>query len=184
MSVNRWVTPGAVGLVIAISGISSERRLDDTCDGPAQNAMRARVFRVHRCVGDRLAGWLTIGGRVAIDIAVANCRDRPPEVVVVLGVQYSDERVVEAKRHERHEARAVDDTHLLCGHELAYEGVIGGWCTDEPEPCRLGLLGCSLRTVLSAIVLDLIVVCCPLCAVQRNRRRWPKVGSLGYCERL
>src|SRR5258708_139113 len=127
---------------------ASERRLDDTRDGPAQDAVRTRVFRVHRCAGDRLPGCLTIGGRIAIDIAVANCRDRPPEVVMVLGVQYSDKRVVEPKRHERHEARAVDDTHLLCGYELAYEWVIGDRCTDEPEPGRLGLLGCSLRTVL------------------------------------
>src|ERR1700704_6015349 len=76
---------------------------------------------------------------VAINIAVANCRDRPPKIVMVFGIQYSDERVVETKRHDCHEACAVDDTHLLYGHELAYEGVIGDWCTDEPEPGRLGL---------------------------------------------
>ena len=54
----------------------SERRLDDTRDGAAEDAMRARVFRVHRSVVDRLPGRLAIGGRVAVDIAVANCRDR------------------------------------------------------------------------------------------------------------
>src|SRR5437870_3419851 len=59
----------------------SERRLDNTCDGAAKDAMRARVFRVHRRVVDRLPSSLTVSGRVAINIAIANCRDWPPEVV-------------------------------------------------------------------------------------------------------
>src|SRR4030095_16728514 len=59
--------------------IGPEHCLDDTCDAAAQDAMGARVFWVHRRVGDRLPRCLTICGRVAIDIAVANGRDRPPE---------------------------------------------------------------------------------------------------------
>src|ERR1700747_2009644 len=64
--------------------IGSERRLDDTGDGAALDAMRARVFRVHRRVGDRLPGCVTISGRIAIDIAIANGCDRSPKIVVVL----------------------------------------------------------------------------------------------------
>src|SRR5258705_5232182 len=103
----------------------SERLLDDTRNGAAQDAMRTRVFRVHRRSAYWLPGCLTIRGRVAIDITVANGRDRPPEVVMVLGVQHSNECIIEPKRHERHETRAVHDAHLLCGDELAYEGMIG-----------------------------------------------------------
>src|SRR6266849_1157575 len=142
-----------------------KNRLDDTRDAAALDAMRARVFRVHRRVGDRLPGCHNIRGRVAIDIAVTNCRDRPPEVVMVLGVQYGDDRVVEPDRLERHEARTVDDTHLLCDHELAYEGVIRHWSTHEPEPGSLGLLGRSLRTDPSSEAFQLVVVCCPLLAL-------------------
>src|SRR5271168_876632 len=61
----------------------SERRLDDPRDGAAGDAMRARVFRVHWRVVDRLPSRLTISGRVAINIAVANCSDWAPKVVMV-----------------------------------------------------------------------------------------------------
>src|SRR3981081_1195106 len=53
----------------------SERRLDGTRDAAAEDAMRARIFRVHRRVVDRLPSRLTIGGRIAISIAVTYCRD-------------------------------------------------------------------------------------------------------------
>src|SRR5215471_3189884 len=62
---------------------SSEHGLDDTRNAATLDAMRARIFRVHRRGGDRLPGCLTFGGWVAIDIAVADGRDRPPEVVMV-----------------------------------------------------------------------------------------------------
>jgi hypothetical protein len=38
--------------------------------------MRAGIFRMHRRVVDRLPSRLTIGGRVAVGIAVANGCDR------------------------------------------------------------------------------------------------------------
>src|SRR5262245_13914757 len=114
--------------------------------------MRARILRVHRRVLDRLRSWVTFGSRFAVDVTVANCRDWPPEVVVVLGVEYSDERVVEADCHERHESRAVGDTHLLRGRQLAQKGVIGLRTGHKPESRGFGLLGSSLQTDLSAIL--------------------------------
>src|SRR5215467_4671528 len=103
---------------------------------------------------------------------------------MVLGVEHSYERLVEPNRHERHEPSAVADTHLFCGYELAYERMIG-WRTDhEPEPGGLRLLRRTLGTGLPAIVLDLVVVGCPLLALQRDRRTWPKLGCLGHGERL
>src|SRR5262249_25221882 len=65
--------------------LAPERRLDNACDAAAQDAMRARVFRVHRRVGNRPPSCLAIRGRVVIDIGIANCRHWPPEIVVVLG---------------------------------------------------------------------------------------------------
>src|SRR5260370_1096810 len=141
--------------------------------------MRTRIFRVHRRVVDRLPSRLTVSGRVAINIAVANCRYWPPEVVMVFGVEHSYERVVEPNRHERHEPRAVAHTHLLCGHELAHERMIGWRTGQEPEPGGLGLLGRSLLTGLSAIVFELIEVCCPLFALERDRRALAPKSSGG-----
>ena len=59
---------------------------------------------------------------------------------MVLGVEYRDQSVVESERHERHEPRAVADTHLLSGYDLTRKGVIGLWSDHEPEPGSLGLL--------------------------------------------
>src|SRR5712664_4825468 len=63
--------------------LGSERCIDDTRDATAEDAMRARIFRVHRRVVDRLPSRLTLGGRVIVNIAVANSGDWPPEVVMV-----------------------------------------------------------------------------------------------------
>ena len=145
--VKRWTTPGSRRVCQCDLGevLGSEHRLDDAGYGAALDAMRARIFRVHRRGADRLPGCVTISGRVAINIAVANGRNRSPEVVMVLGVQYRDDRVVQANDRERHEARAVCDIHLLCGHELTQEGLIAGQRVD-PEPGGLGLL--AVRFVL------------------------------------
>src|SRR4029077_600765 len=142
--------------------------------------MRAWVFRVHRCVVDWLPSRLTIGGRVAINIAVANRRDWSPEVVMVLGIEHSYERLVEADRRQRHKPRAVADTYLFCGHELAYERMVGWWTDHEPEPGGLGLLRRALCTGLAPVVLDLVVVSCPFRGLQRNRRSWSKLGWRGH----
>src|SRR5207245_4957883 len=78
----------------------------------------------------------------------------------------------------------IDDVHLLCSHELAYERVISSRCTDEPEPGRLGLLYASPGTALCTILLDLIVIRRPLRAVERHRRLGAELGSPGYGEGL
>ena len=66
--------------------VASEHRLDDPCHRTALDAMGAGLFRVHRRIGNGLPGRITIGGRIAIDVAIANCRNRSPEVVMVLRV--------------------------------------------------------------------------------------------------
>src|SRR5689334_24491771 len=160
--------------------LGSQHRLDNARDAAADDAVRAWVFRVHRRVVDWLPSRFTIGGRVVIDIAIANRRDRPPEVVMILGIEHSYERLVEANRCERHKPRAVADTHLFCGYELADERMVSWWTDHEPEPGGLGLLRRTLCTGLAAVLLDLVVVSCPFRALQRNRRSWSKLGCRGH----
>jgi hypothetical protein len=58
--------------------LASKSRLDDSGDSSAHDAMRARIFRMHRRIVERLPGCLTVSSRVVVDIAVANCGDRSP----------------------------------------------------------------------------------------------------------
>src|ERR1700737_2767452 len=185
MLVQRCMTPGVAGLVSATSGMSSPPSTALTTAATLPLWMQCE-HGYSGCIGVVASGCQVAslsGAGVPLDIAVAICRDGPPEVVMVFGVQHSDDRVVESNRLERHEACAVEDTHLLCGHELAHQGLIGQKRTCPEQGC-LGLLGRSLRTDLSAIVLDLVEVCRPLFAVQRNRRIWPKLRRTGHGEWL
>src|ERR1700730_12427527 len=78
--------------------LASERRRNDTGDGAAQDAMRARIFRMHRRIVDRLPGRVTLCGWIIVNIAVANSGDWSPEVIVILGLEKLDQRIVEATR--------------------------------------------------------------------------------------
>src|SRR6516165_9242467 len=164
--------------------VRTERGLNDSCNAAVYDAMGARVFRVQRRLGDRLPTWLAIRGRVTIDIAVTNCRDRPPEIVMVLGVQNRDECVVDGNASEGHKPRAIYDIHPLGNRELSQEGEIGHWTGDEPEACGLGLLWRSDRALLCAIALDLVEVFRPFRAIEWNRRAWPELGRTRHCEWL
>ena len=70
--------------------------------------MGAWIFGMHRRVVDRLPGCLAFGGGVAVDIAVADGRDRAPERVLVLGVQDGDHSVRFRGGYHCHESSAVD----------------------------------------------------------------------------
>src|SRR5712672_1881718 len=70
-----------------------EHRSHHPGDAATLYAMRAGILRVHRRIGDRLPSRLAVGSGVAIDIAVADRRDRSPEIILVLGVQHRDDRV-------------------------------------------------------------------------------------------
>src|SRR6516164_7329537 len=100
--VQRWVTPGAVALVTAISGISAVPSTAFTT--PATEPLRiqcARILRMHRRIINWLPSRLTLGSRVVVDITVANSSNRPPKVVMVFGVEHRDQRLVEPNRHQR-----------------------------------------------------------------------------------
>ena len=63
--------------------------------------MSARVLGMHRRLDERRPARLGDGGVVAVDVAVADRRDRTPELVVVLGLEDADQRVVHRLRHRR-----------------------------------------------------------------------------------
>src|SRR4029077_1138158 len=146
--------------------LRSERRLNDARDGAAEDAMRTRVFRVHWRIVDRLPSRLAVREVVAVNITITDGSDWAPEVIMVLGVEHGYERILEANGRERHEPRAVADTHLFGDYELTHEWMIG-WCTDhEPEPGGLSLLRRTFLTILSAVILYLVVISCPFIARQ------------------
>src|ERR1700694_3738394 len=88
MLVQRWMTPGVAGLVSATSGMSSPPSTALTTAATLPLWMQCE-HGYSGCIGVLASGCqVGSGGRVAIDIAVANCRDRPPEVVMVFGVQH------------------------------------------------------------------------------------------------
>src|SRR4029077_18307826 len=135
--------------------LGSERRLNDARDGATEDAMRARVLRVHRRIVDRLPSRFAFRDVVAVNITITDGSDWAPEVVMVLGVEHGYEPVVEANRRERHKPRAVADTHLFGGYELTYEWMIGWWTDHKPEPGGLGLLRRTLCTSLERFALVL-----------------------------
>src|SRR3982074_3509846 len=92
--VQRWGTPGAVRLVSAISGMSVV---------PSSAAITAVAAPLWMQCAQGYSGCLELGGRVAVDVAIADRGDRPPELVVILGVEHRDRGVGQGYRDERHE---------------------------------------------------------------------------------
>src|SRR5579871_3532694 len=111
--------------------------------------MRAWVFRVHGRDSDRLPSCLSICGQVAIDVTVANCGDRTPEIVMVLGIQHSHNRIIETNRDERHETCAVENAHLFRDDQLADQWMICDRRPGKPEASDLSLLSIALCAPLS-----------------------------------
>ena len=85
---------------------TAQQPLDDGSGGPALDAVRARVLRMHRRVVDWLPGRFTLGSRVTIYVAVADRSDRSPELIVILGVEQCDRGVCQGYYEKCHEPRA------------------------------------------------------------------------------
>jgi hypothetical protein len=90
---------------------------------------------------------------------------RSPEVVMVFCVQHGDDGIIDTNRYKCHETRSINDAHLLCSHKLAYKRMLGRRQTHEPEVGSLSLLGSPLGALLFAIILDFVVVSCPLLTI-------------------
>src|SRR5262249_39193 len=144
----------------------------------ALDAVRTWVLGVHRRVVDRLPGRIALGGRVAVDVTVADCGDRSPELVVIFGVEERHGAVGLRHRVERHEPRAVDHAQLLEHNKLAGQRLVGWRPEHQPESGGLGLPRRTLGAGLTAIVLDLVVIGSPLLALERDRRTRPELRRL------
>src|ERR1041384_1817501 len=84
----------------------------------AGGAGRRGVRGVHgRRVQRRPAG-VALGGIVAVLVAVADRRDRAPEVVVELRIPLQDERVTPPHSKQREEARVVGEAEAARSGEL------------------------------------------------------------------
>src|SRR5215510_16152317 len=132
--------------------------------------MRARIFRMHWRVGNRLPSRFAFGRRIVVDIAIANRSDRAPEVVVVLGVEYRNAGIRGSHGYDGHEPRTVDQIHLLSNHDLPSDRIGALRAGDKPETSIFGLSGGTAGAVSRAECLDLIVVLGPFRAFERNRR--------------
>ncbi len=94
---------------------------------------------MHQGIVDRLPRGVALGAGIVILIAVANGRDRTPELVVILGVEHCNRCVGAGHRGKSHEPRTVDHAHLLCLHHLADDRFRALRPGDEPEAGVLGL---------------------------------------------
>ena len=52
--------------------------------------MRRRIFRVIRCNSQRRPSGVRRGVRISVDIAVADCRHRTPETVMIFAIPTAD----------------------------------------------------------------------------------------------
>ena len=98
--------------------------------------MCTRVFRMHRRRADRLPGGVPFGGRIVVEIAVANGSDRTPELVLILGVEHGNKRIGSRDRAEREQARAIDEAGLLGRNDPGDDGIIASAVDRQPETTR------------------------------------------------
>src|SRR5262245_30223947 len=111
----------------------TQRSLDGRRNGAANDAMRARIFWMHRRVVDWLPGRVAFGRRIFVDIAVADGGHWAPEIVVVFSVEHRDAGIGGGNGRQRHETRAVDDTHLLRLRQLPHDRIGTLRAGDEPK---------------------------------------------------
>src|SRR6266850_5504910 len=152
-----------------------QHRFNHRCEGRAADAVGTGIFRVHRRVVDRLPGRVKLGRGIVVIVAIADRRDRPPKVVMILGIEHRDERIRDRRRSKSHEAGAVEDIHSLRGDELPSNGIVAHRPGDQPKLRILGLPRSPLAAGLATEALDLVVVACPFLTLQRNRRLRPEL---------
>ncbi len=142
--------------------------------------MRARVLRVHRRIDQRHPVRVGFGGVVAVAIAIADGGHRTPELVVVLGVEHGDGRIVHGLGDGHQQARVARGIAPgPFGHRI-HHAVIDRRKRGFPESGLLQLRRRALRAVASAQRLDLVVIARPGDAVQRRRRHRPELRRRGH----
>jgi hypothetical protein len=106
-------------------------------------------------------GRIGFGVGVAISIRLANGRNRPPIVVVVLGVKGADVAVGEGEVEEPKEPRVLPQSDPYSGRDCACDAIPLQVRTSQPEESDLGLIRCANARgsdPITAEAFDLIVI--------------------------
>src|SRR6266480_1511087 len=75
--------------------------------GAVADAMSTWILRMHRRVDQWRPAGVAFGSIIAVAIAVANGGNRPPETIMILGVENREERVGECDVEMREQLRAL-----------------------------------------------------------------------------
>ena len=131
--------------------------------------------------------WRGRPGRVGVAIrrCLANGRDRPPEVVLILGVKGGNVAVGESKVEKRKESRVFPQGESCGGRNGTGDAIPLQDRTLHPEPSNLGLLG-GTRTrgddSIIAEALDLIEISRVFLTADGMGRTRSKLGGIAQHE--
>jgi hypothetical protein len=128
-------------------------------------------------------GASPFGGRIVVDIAVADGGDRTPEFVVVFCVKHRDQRIFSGDRRKCEQAGAVDEAEFPGLSHRADDGIVAPSVDHQPKACILGLPCGALGAGAAAEFFDLIVVGSPFRTVERDRRNGAELRRAGQRER-
>src|SRR5215831_1674026 len=123
--------------------------------------MGAWILGVHRGVDEREPGGIPLGGVIAVDVTVANRGDWPPEVVVILRVEYGDERIVDRLRGDGKQAGVLRGLSPRRGGDRPHHRKVDQGPDVGPEAGDVRLFRTPLCAVLGAEGLDLVVIARP-----------------------
>jgi hypothetical protein len=103
-------------------------------------------------------------------MSLADCGDRAPEVISVLGIKYRDVGVGSCHVSECEQPGIFDETELLGGCESTDHRIPGRRASDDPKLSNGCLLRSALRAVAPAHFFDFVIITGPLRALQWNWR--------------
>jgi hypothetical protein len=94
----------------------------------------------YRWVEQRQPCRISLGGRIAIGVGLADCRDRAPELPIVLVVPAANLRISRSKVLHREEPGAFDDVQPLTGGQRAKDPVPERYRMVLPEDRSIGFV--------------------------------------------
>ena len=166
------MTPGAVGLTSVISPTSSPATVENRGNGGRDDAVRARILRMHRGSAERQPGRLARRRRIGRKVGIADGGHGTPEIVGILAVEDCDEGIDARDGTERIQTGAVLDIHLPGQRDLPDDGIVGAGPGEEPEASRRRLLRGAPGAGIAADFTNFIQVPGPDFRVEcRGRRR-------------
>src|SRR5262245_48140853 len=163
-----------------VGRLGPEHRLQNAHRYAGDDAGLRRILGMHGHGIERGPAGIALGGVVAVLVAVADGRDRTPEMVDELGVPVGDEGVGHAHVEQREEPGIVGHGQLLLGRQLTGDLLP---CRPEvelsPELDCIVLLRRALGAPGTTQLLGLVVVARVERALEIRRRVGPHlIGAL------